>query len=581
MRSPAPRILLASLFVLAVLVPLFVHFHDRSWIPSDDGQYAHVAERVLDGEVLHRDTEEFHAAPVHLIHALALQVWGRDLVSLRYPIAILAISQALLVLLCFSAGRRPLYVGVVAALSVALIGPLQIADPTPNLYALFTAIAICTVMIRLRPSGRQQVLVGALLAVTFYFRQITGIFAAMAVLTTMLSDTAGRARGDARAVPDESRWLSGLIHLVMLLGLLGYLATATDPGGWVLFGFGPLGLLLIGTADSWRPSGGRRSASNPEALRIIGMLAIGFVAVSAALGAYYLHTGALTDFFRDVFVSAPQITRLGHLHRFSYLFYLFGDGSDLGPVSPLGLANRLYWWMIVLVAAVQGVALLWVFGRGRDRAERALILPVMATFHAQVALYNQIHFYLYVTAGLSLAAMLWFAHRHMRGTLAALAAFCCVIGVYSHAGQSYRRSFKQTLLGERASQQRSDLDRSGLWMDPDELDTYRQVVSILRATTATGTPIFALPNNAEIYFLADRPNPFRLFNTTISSRGADMNQAFLKEFDRVAPAWVVHDTEQHYNTADTELLMAHIRDRYELHLQIRRFALYRPRAAGR
>src|SRR5436305_866534 len=89
--------LLAAL-VLAFDVAVLVHLHDRFWWPPDDGAYAHPAERMLQGEVLHRDVHEAHPA-LHFVNEAALALFGNRLVSLRYPLVAVAAAQALLVFL--------------------------------------------------------------------------------------------------------------------------------------------------------------------------------------------------------------------------------------------------------------------------------------------------------------------------------------------------------------------------------------------------------------------------------------------------------------------------------------------------
>ncbi len=50
-------------FLLAVWVASAVYvfpFRLRGWIPTDEGVFAHAAERVLDGEMPHRDFPEVY-----------------------------------------------------------------------------------------------------------------------------------------------------------------------------------------------------------------------------------------------------------------------------------------------------------------------------------------------------------------------------------------------------------------------------------------------------------------------------------------------------------------------------------------
>ena len=73
------------------------YFHNRFWWPPDEGAYAHVAARILDGEVLNLDVQDIHAGYINFANALWLWLFGLDLVSLRYPLAAMGFVQACII----------------------------------------------------------------------------------------------------------------------------------------------------------------------------------------------------------------------------------------------------------------------------------------------------------------------------------------------------------------------------------------------------------------------------------------------------------------------------------------------------
>ncbi len=75
--------MLVALLALSANLLLVIGFHDRFWWAPDEGGYAHVAERILDGEVLNREVQDVHAGYVNLLNAAALGVFGRSMLSLR------------------------------------------------------------------------------------------------------------------------------------------------------------------------------------------------------------------------------------------------------------------------------------------------------------------------------------------------------------------------------------------------------------------------------------------------------------------------------------------------------------------
>src|SRR5579884_1441844 len=56
------------------------------WVPRDDGFLAHAAERVLRGEIPHRDFQDVYVGLLSYLHAAAFRIWGTNLGSLRYPL---------------------------------------------------------------------------------------------------------------------------------------------------------------------------------------------------------------------------------------------------------------------------------------------------------------------------------------------------------------------------------------------------------------------------------------------------------------------------------------------------------------
>ena len=65
----------AAVLAVASSLLLLLHFHDRFWWPPDEGNFAHVAERILDGEVLHVDVQDVHAGHINFVNAAAME-WG-------------------------------------------------------------------------------------------------------------------------------------------------------------------------------------------------------------------------------------------------------------------------------------------------------------------------------------------------------------------------------------------------------------------------------------------------------------------------------------------------------------------------
>src|SRR2546422_69633 len=75
---------LIALGIVWVVSAVYIFgFIDRGWIPHDEGSLAQMAERVLNGELPHRDFDDIYTGGLSFLHALAFRLFGTTLLSLR------------------------------------------------------------------------------------------------------------------------------------------------------------------------------------------------------------------------------------------------------------------------------------------------------------------------------------------------------------------------------------------------------------------------------------------------------------------------------------------------------------------
>src|SRR5580704_4891067 len=55
----------------------------RGWVPADEGAYAQSADRILQGELPHRDYFEVYTGGLAYLHAFAFKVLGENFASMR------------------------------------------------------------------------------------------------------------------------------------------------------------------------------------------------------------------------------------------------------------------------------------------------------------------------------------------------------------------------------------------------------------------------------------------------------------------------------------------------------------------
>ena len=73
--------MLALVWVLSAAYT--AHYLDRGWIPHDEGFFAQTAERVLQGQLPHRDFDDRYTGGLTLLHSLAFRMLGIKLTSMR------------------------------------------------------------------------------------------------------------------------------------------------------------------------------------------------------------------------------------------------------------------------------------------------------------------------------------------------------------------------------------------------------------------------------------------------------------------------------------------------------------------
>src|SRR4051812_9164667 len=77
------------LTLLILLSAAYAGFYlKRGWVPHDEGAFALSAERVLQGELPHRDFDEIYTGGLAFVNAGAMRAFGMTLVAMRYPLLI-------------------------------------------------------------------------------------------------------------------------------------------------------------------------------------------------------------------------------------------------------------------------------------------------------------------------------------------------------------------------------------------------------------------------------------------------------------------------------------------------------------
>jgi len=148
------------------------HYLTRGWVPHDAGSLAQSAERVLAGELPHRDFDDIYTGGLSFLHALAFRLFGTSLLSLR--LVLFAAFLAWLPAVYYVAGRfvAPLAAGL-ATLTAALWTVPNYSEAVPSWYNLFLAVLGVAALLRHLETGGRRWLVAA--GVVMRFATASGV----------------------------------------------------------------------------------------------------------------------------------------------------------------------------------------------------------------------------------------------------------------------------------------------------------------------------------------------------------------------------------------------------------------------
>jgi len=508
------------------------HRLDHGWIPHDEGTLAQSAERVLDGELPHRDFDEVYSGALSFLNAAAFRVFGTTLRSLRLPlfcVFLLWVPALYYVATRFAA--LPL-AGAVTALGAAWSLP-QYAAAMPSWYNLFLATFGTAALLRHIETGHRRWLFAAGVAggVSCLIK-IVGLFYVAAVLLflvyrerTLVDPTAGR--------PGGWRWgaypvaigagLTGLVALLVWL-VHGQLAVS-EVVHFVLPGATLAAFVAWGCASA--EQGGRQRVA--ALLRLVAPFAAGFAIPIIAFVIPYLRAGAVAELWSGVFItparrldfaasSLPEaVTLLGALPVALLLGLVPLPRAParrvvlaillVALVAFFILSRHAVWYTIRPLVPLTVLAGVWSLVRYREamspqrRQQVLLVLSVTALWSlVQFPFARPIYFfYVAPLAAIAVLAVLKARPSHPNalpllfpGAVLALYLLFAVVNTHPSREPSVPLASP----------------RGGLVVGARDAARYDSLVGLLQAH-ASGGYVYAAPDCPEVAFLAGLKNPTR------------------------------------------------------------------------
>ncbi len=523
------------------------------WYPHDEGALGQSAERVLGGEVPHRDFTEIYTGLLSYMNAAVFAVLPISSIAMRVPLllcALLWLGVMYRVLLRFT---PPLGAGL-AALAAFVWSVPNYPAPIPSWYILFVATFAALALLRWHETrlARWLVVAGAMGGVAFLFK-LTGIFVLMGAGLALVAAEVPPHVAPARTV-DQAASASGaqggrgsFAWVIPSLLLLAVFALARVAGGAdreLLRFVVPTTVLALGIVvrvsqrtsvadrDRWRALAARLA---PFLLGAAAPVLI-YVALQAALGALpsMIEGVFVAPFRRVTFASMrpPSIASLLFFAPLGLLLWVPSAHERARRVVPLLAA--LWFGAILFYSAtsIRAYQLGWMSGWGllffvalegavfasrgtttgtTTTTAAAITLACMAVSAALVEfpfaapIYTLYALPLTIVAAVALVRV---ADRIPSALQVVVISFLLTFGLLRVVpGSPGSRG-----LGFAPSKNIAPLDlpRSGLRVEPLESTVYEGVIKLVQSK-ANGGAIWAGPDAPEIYFLSGLPNRTRTF----------------------------------------------------------------------
>lgn len=514
-------------------------FIDRGWIPSDEGVLAQTAERVLRGEVPHRDFDDLYTGGLTYLHAGGMAVLGTNLKTPRlilfgFFMAFLAATYAI-------ANR-------VASRSAALVSMVLVTVWTvpnyfagmPSWYNLFLAVfGILGLLMFLDSHRRVWLLLAGVAGGLSVLIKIVGLFyLAGGLLFLAYFDHLSRL--DAETEPPSRFWMvlamPGAVFVWLLTRLLFASPAAID--------FVPMFLpaIVICVFVIWRERAVGRG-SIVLRVRSLAGLAWPFAAGAAlplmAYGLWYWQVGAMGDLMQGVFVlpyrriaeesiSPLPLATIGLSVPYALLLIVAGRRRipyDWVWLALVGLVllfaerpmvYRAIWAVLRSSPFVAVAAAVAMLGSStplpipKVRRAQVFLLVAMAATTALIQFPYAAQIYFCYAAPLTILAVIALVSAQVtapRRVHAGIAMFFVLFAML-YVNRSYAWNLGSQFI-PFDPRSRLDLDRGGaLRVFDDDKVVYEDVVKVIRDHMGDGT-IYAGPVCPELYFLSGAANPTR------------------------------------------------------------------------
>jgi hypothetical protein len=583
-KAPFSLATLLVFFAVWIACGLYVAANlRRGWVPHDEGTYATCAERVLRGELPHRDFHDLYGGGLTMLHAAAFRVFGVGLFPIREVLFVFCLASIPAIFWIARRFTNPLTAGAVTLLACAW-GVPNYSAAEPSWYNLFFTIFGTAALLRYtETNSRWWIFAAGLSAGLSILAKITGLYFLAGALLFFIY----REQVQPKATPPDLRPGWSRYRLFVVLGLFLFLALLTrtiqDTVPYLYhFVLPGAALAMFLMLNEVRAPAAQDASRFLVLVRMLLPLGVGLMLPIVVFLVPYILSGSVKTVLRGWFIlplkhiSFTVVRPHGEILPVLLLGLVIGVGFyfrgkfrfiysvlitaalvvlvKVTAVSPE--AYKLAWRSVSLSIPVTVLCGIWLLNRMKNEGERSslrrqqLILLLSVT-----AMCSLIQFpfaapiYFCYVAGLWILALLAFftaVKEPPRLLLASLLCFFLLFAVLR---------VKPTFLYFMGIQYQPDtqtatlsLPRAGaLRVDPADAQLYESLIPLIQKH-ATGKFIYAAPDCPEVYFLSGLGDPtgtvFDFFEDP-----ANRTERVLETIERHAINVVVLNNTPHFSGA--------------------------------
>ena len=281
----------------------------RGWVPHDEGTYAQSADRVLHGELPHRDFDDHYTGGMSFLNAFAFWILGTKLSSLRVVLFVFFLGWVPAIFYIATRFASDLAAGAIVLLAIAWSIP-NYSAAVPSWYnlsfALFGAVAIFKYLESRSP---WWLFLSGLCGGSSILVKITGVYFVLAAVLFFVSHEQCEANKKRKA-GTAGGWIYSLILTLGLLSFIAFLCflIRSFSGGasivqFVLPGAALAYFLLLREFQKPLGSGADRFKS---LIRMLAHFAAGLAIPIILYSIPYFRSRSLPALFRGVFI-LPQL----------------------------------------------------------------------------------------------------------------------------------------------------------------------------------------------------------------------------------------------------------------------------------